>query len=296
MDNIPKSYKYLEDLCKSQDRYSLLCENLKRLGVEFLTMQLGDAKNILCKFYSPESPRKTYIKVLAAHYDTVDGVVGANDNLASVAQLLYLAEKLRKQGYGDSVAIAFLDKEELMGKRNLRDSGSYKLGAALKRRGINSSLFFTFDVCGNGDTIIISKATEGLLFDAIKMKKINERLGRRLVHNITLLKRHVYTYLDNSGFQYMPLMTPGSDDLSLNLNGIPAALISVLPQEEAFRVKVNLVQGKEDPNYPNTWRKINGVEDTIETVSIETMKEIEEFMQGFYKINIPMEYLRDENG
>src|SRR3989344_3243443 len=268
---IPKSYQHLEDLCKSQDRYSFVHDTLKRLGVDFLPIPLGDARNILCKFYTPESPRKNYIKILAAHYDVVNGVVGANDN----------------------VGIAFLDKEELMGERNLRDTGSYRLGEALKKREVNTSLFFVFDVCGNGDTIIVSKATEGLLIDAVKRGKMDNRLGKRLVHNIRLLKIHAYTYLDNSGFQYMPLITPGSDDLSLNLNGIPSVLLSVLPLEEALRAKVNITQGKEDQNYPATWRKVNTPEDILETVSIETMIMIERFMEGFCRINIPMEYLVD---
>ena len=293
MDNAPKSYQYLEDLCRSQDRYSFVHDTLKRLGVDFLPIPLGDARNILCKFYTPESPRRNYIKVLAAHYDVVNGVVGANDNLASVAQLLYLAERLKHQGFNDNVGIAFLDKEELMGERNLRDTGSYRLGEALKKREVNTSLFFVFDVCGNGDTIIVSKATEGLLIDAVKRGKMDNRLGKRLVHNIRLLKIHAYTYLDNSGFQYMPLITPGSDDLSLNLNGIPSVLLSVLPLEEALRAKVNLTQGKEDQNYPATWRKVNTPEDILETVSIETMIMIERFMEGFCRINIPMEYLVD---
>lgn len=293
MNDTSKSYQYLEDLCKSQDRYRFISDNLRRLGVDFLPIPLGDAKNVLCKFYTPESPRKNYIKILAAHYDVVDGVVGANDNLASVAQLLYLAERLKQQGFQDNVGIAFLDKEELMGERNLRDTGSYRLGEALKKRGVNTSLFFVFDVCGNGDTIILSKATEGLLLDAVKRGKIDRRIGTKLLHNIRLLKRHTYTHLDNSGFQYMPLITPGSDDLSLNLNGIPSVLLSVLPLEEALRAKVNMTQGKEDQNYPATWRKVNTPEDTFETVSIETMRMMERFMEGFCRINIPMEYLVD---
>ena len=130
MSEPPRSYKLLEELCRAQDRYAFITQRLARAGIESFNLNQGDARNTVCRFYRDEKPRTRYIKFLAAHYDTVPGAVGANDNLASVAQLLYLAEKLRQQRYQGDLAIAFLDKEELMGQtkegHGLKDSGGYK--------------------------------------------------------------------------------------------------------------------------------------------------------------------------
>ena len=296
----PKSHKYLEELCLAPDRFAYIKDFLSSRGIETVESKLGDAINLICNFSRREEPRTEYLKFFAAHYDTVPGSQGANDNLASVAQLLYLAERLKTERYQGNIAFAFFDKEELMGKRRITDTGSYRLGKVLQVKNINTALFFVFDVCGYGDTVIVSTQTEQMLSQHKPCEKI-PRSRARVVHNIQLLKTFLYQFLDNQGMPYLSMPTPGSDDLSLCINGIPSVLISMLPLDEALRAAVSLGSLSSSPKRsefesPATWQRVNTSADTLETVSAYTMAQMQDMVYALSKTTIPFKYVRDRHG
>lgn len=294
----PKSYQYLEELCTASDRFVYIREFLSRRGIVGVETRLGDARNLITAFSRKEEQRTEYLKFFGAHYDTVTGSQGANDNLASVALLLYAAERLKTERYQGSMAFAFFDKEELMGERKITDTGSYRLGKVLQVKNINTALFFVFDVCGYGDTVVVSTSTENMLGQHKEGEKL-PRSRARVVHNIKLLKRFLYQFLDNQGMPYVAMPTPGSDDLSLSINGIPSVLISMLPLDEALRATVSLQSSlvtHGEFEQPPTWQRVNTPADRLETVSIDTMDIMQEMVYALSKISIPFRYARDQHG
>lgn len=83
--------------------------------------------------------------LFCAHYDSVPGSFGANDNAAAVCILITLARELRSRGI--PAHFAFFDGEE-----------SGRAGSKLYASSIDRSLIrgiLNLDLCGYGDTIVI---------------------------------------------------------------------------------------------------------------------------------------------
>lgn len=70
----------------------------------------GDAENLVAEVPGAESPRE--IVVVGAHYDSVVGSPGANDNASGVAALLALAEWFRVRPQPRSIRFAAFANEE----------------------------------------------------------------------------------------------------------------------------------------------------------------------------------------
>lgn len=83
--------------------------------------------------------------LFCAHYDSVPGSSGANDNAAAVCILVALAKELQKRGIPAN--FAFFDGEET------NNAGSRLYASDLPRDRITAVL--NLDVCGYGDTIAI---------------------------------------------------------------------------------------------------------------------------------------------
>lgn len=110
--------KHVEELCKNGDRYSLA--NIREAR-DYITHSLPDYKiqkysdirneqhsNIYyCNDYAT-----VYDYIIIAHYDTVRGSPGADDNASSVAVLIELAKMIEDRGSDKDICLLFSSTEE----------------------------------------------------------------------------------------------------------------------------------------------------------------------------------------
>ncbi|MBN1776705.1 MAG: M28 family peptidase [Clostridiales bacterium] len=115
--------------------------------------------------------------VAGAHYDSVEGSTGANDNASGVSILVELVKRFATQPPDASLDIVFFDYEESQG-----------LGSTLyfKEYGNTIRAMINADICGVGDSILIApqkNLTSGLLANAVK-KLDPQTLGFRILDRL----------------------------------------------------------------------------------------------------------------
>ena len=263
------------DFIKPQsDRFSLLNAILMEFGFHYSVVKFGDSRHFFVSSPLKEKPESA----LVAHYDTVCGSPGANDNASSVFILLSAALELKKNASFPWMII-FTDNEELGAEKGLRAQGAYRLAAGLKNTALSGADFFVFDSCGRGNTLIISTAADILL-----KKETSESAAETQKKLIELRQNALFAAEHSTSHNFMLLPTPFSDDAGFLLAGLAAQMITVLPQNEAAdfaqitRANINYTrallsrEGQEKVNMnliPETWRLLNGPEDGEETLNPE---------------------------
>ena len=195
--------KYMERIAKADqaERKRAIIDILGEIGVKF-DLQKGhvgahDVENIVVSC-NPSSARL----VIGAHYDSVEGSTGANDNASGCSVLLHLIERLKNTGR--SVDFVFFDREEYV------DHGSEAYLNIVGKE--NVSAMVNLDMCGYGDGIVVSdKGNAGnSLFYGLLDKTVLDR------HNVTV-----------TGF------LPNGDDDRFADNGIPNISVCSLGSEDA---------------------------------------------------------------
>ena len=168
--------------------------------------------------------------VIGAHWDSVEGSTGANDNASSCSILLRLCETLKNTD--KSVDLVFFDKEEkgCLGSRAYIDETGRE----------NISAMVNLDVCGAGKQIVIwSKGN----------------VDNPSFHGILTSAN-----LENHGVTDLPWL-PYGDDRSFDAAGIPNITVCVLePGDlEVFRtVSAKIASGQPLSEEDN--RAFHGVE------------------------------------
>lgn len=263
------------------DRYGILLEKIEKLKLNSAVISINGNLHffIFPSVRSSALPAKGALPsfrgqspvILTAHYDRVQNSPGANDNSAAVFLLLKAAQKLEDLRE-DHWIIIFTDKEELKAGDAIQDQGSFSLAEKLLAWGLGGGRIFNFDVCGTGDTFIISSTTDYLL------KKISRREARKTKQQIDKLREHALNTARHLRLNKVLLVpTPFSDDAGFLRAGIPAQTITMLPSAEAspyatlVRSRPNFAdclisgtaQSKINPRLiPETWRTINGPSDS----------------------------------
>lgn len=283
----------LREFCAPDcDRYAYLTAQLRSKGLPFSELEITGSRNIFLGFPPEHYDPDCRIKVLTAHYDRAAGSPGANDNSAAVFQLLGLAERLVYRSKRHNVLVIFTDHEEVSPQHpTVTGQGAYKLGRFLAERARRKAeaggdfAFFNFDLCGVGDTLILSTANESLL----------ERSGLAggILHRQILELQEAA--MDIMGrvreCPFFCLETPFSDNIGLMLNKFPAVLITMLPYPEAvqYRSRLRVLQqeaaarGEGVPDFlmdancpaanrrirsiiPRTWDRMHTDDDMVETL------------------------------
>jgi hypothetical protein len=225
---------------------------------------------------------------LIAHYDRATGSPGANDNSAAVFQLIETALKLKQNGV-EGWRIIFTDKEELTQGGSARDQGSYSLAKALRDSGREDGQFFIFDACGTGDTLVISTLADHLMKDEEGITVARMRQESKILRNHALETAH---RLMMDKVLLAPI--PFSDDLGFLRAGLPAQTITVLPSTEAAKLSASqhkqgfaaaLIsrEGRRErlvPHIPETWRVLNGPEDTAARLTPEHYRNVVRFARA----------------
>jgi hypothetical protein len=262
--------KELSDFCtEDADRFEILTASLNRRDIPYEIIPIEGARHIALPVPDGGKLDREYFRVtLVAHYDRVPGTPGANDNGASVFQLLHHWEEINRLGWHHRTQILFTDREELTGEMTAEDQGSWMLAKHLKRLGADNILFFVLDMCGIGDTPVWGRSVRkaGLVPSGGSMSR-----AYRVMEGF--LRR--FTRGDDFGMNPM-----FSDDLGLLLGGYPAVQLSLLPRKEAEELarRYGNNPNEADPeapararrkiaaDLPPSWRSNHGPDDKPDTL------------------------------
>jgi Peptidase family M28 len=251
--------RYLTRICSADQmvRRNELLAILRELDCPFthsreLVIEGYRPENIVVSFHEELFPRL----VIGAHYDSVPGSTGANDNGASVAILLGLLAHLRKFPPKIPLDLAFFDLEE---------QGQQGSLAYVERTGAERILaVINLDVCGEGDTILYAPRPHieaGPLSSPVRAVEQSGRFHSRTVDFL-----------------------PDGDDLSFQQAGLPNISVCILPKDEVelFITAMDTMRDHRPleiiPKVVETFH--NGPRDQIGTVQESAMQTVLRWVQA----------------
>lgn len=296
----------LHEFCKPDcDRYDFLINWLTREEISHSVIPTGEARHILIRLDKVRPYLKRYyVKTLVAHYDRVPGTPGANDNSAAVFQLLYSINKLKSLKFAHNVQILLTDKEELTPSQSVTTQGAFQLARLFREKNITNCIFFVFDMCGIGDTLVYGKTGLQLLKSKMENDSRYKPVVRRMEDFSITFSDLFLQFRDGEFFN---LNTLFSDDLGLLLNRFPSVQLSVLPYDEAITLKNNLLSIPEEQwhllydkgmlseeyrdfiksQLPFSWKGNHGEGDEVETLTAGAFELIDEFIMELAAFQIP---------
>lgn len=241
------------------DRYKILWEYLEESKLSPQSISLSHTRHILL---SPHHimHRDGPPKVLIAHYDSVPGSPGANDNGAAVLQLIRAAKLLQKEKIPNWY-LFFTDKEERPKGSGISSQGSYYVAQGFKNIGLEEAHCYIFDACGRGNTLIFSTALENLT-----KQNISDAMTERIAQTRKLRTYGLEIARSLSIRNIQLLATPFSDDLGFLSAGLTAQTITMLPEDEAQ----TLLKHRRSNNIFSsikTWQLLNSPQDRRETLT-----------------------------
>ncbi|WP_252722385.1 M28 family peptidase [Treponema medium] len=202
------------------DRRAFITERLAAQGIPYRTVTLQDKTHIVITYRQSAYNPRFKMKTLIAHYDRAAGTQGANDNSAACVQLLLFAQMLLHKRDAHNIRIIFTDGEEA-GADGIKNQGAYRLGQGLRALSMQQDDIFVFDMCGSGDTLILS---ESGIYGREKQKTAA----------LSALHRRCRIYADAAcRGRWLSLPTAYSDNAGLISAGLTAQVITVLPRAEA---------------------------------------------------------------
>jgi hypothetical protein len=271
--------RFFDFIAPDADRFDVLFKHIEKLDLNSVVIPIEGNRHFFIfpkgKIVKPSAGgsfpfRKESPVILTAHYDRVPGSPGANDNSATVFQLLGAALQLGKQS-ADHWIVIFTDKEELQNGEGIQKQGSYSLAKKLRGMGLNNARIFNFDACGTGDTFVFSSTVDYLL-------KKNNRSGLSHAQQmINLLREKAFDTAHRLHIsKVLSVPIPFSDDAGFLQGGLPAQTITMLPTGEARSLNALL---RSRPDFtdllisgsarntaiqlvPETWRCLNSSSDS----------------------------------
>ncbi len=282
---------------------------LQKHGVPHQVVTIQDKKHIIITYGTTAYNEHFRMKTLIAHYDRADGTPGANDNSAACAQLLHFSEYLLRKDSAHNIKIIFTDGEEA-GVHGINRQGAYNLGRGLRQLHKDHDDFFVFDLCGNGDCLILSES-------GIWGRK------KELTKDLEAFHRRCCSYADAVCLgNWYSLPTAYSDNAGFISAGLKAQVITVLPRQEAKtllqalpRTVLKKEKGEISPEknaqfealqqaiinnaklppnspftsiLPKTWQRMHTPEDSIENLSPEAFILVDKFLHYLAKLKEPI--------
>lgn len=253
------------------DRRTFITERLAAQGIPYRTVTLQDKTHIVITYRQSAYNPRFKMKTLIAHYDRAAGTQGANDNSAACIQLLLFAQTLLHKRDAHNLRIIFTDGEEA-GADGIKNQGAYRLGQGLRALSMQQDDIFVFDMCGSGDTLILS---ESGIYGREKQKTAA----------LTALHRRCRIYADAAcRGRWLSLPTAYSDNAGLISAGLTAQVITVLPRAEAellmrYMPRSEALQRSIITNahvppdsplaavIPQTWQRMHTPQDRLETLT-----------------------------
>ncbi len=249
--------RFLVDFCAAgADRKGLLLHEITALGLEGRVLRLQGAQHILVDPPTRARPNSRPV-VLVAHYDRAAGTPGANDNSASVLDLLLLLQRMKTLGeraLWPEVRVIFTDKGEASDHEDFQVQGAYGLGRFLKSTRLAGAFFCVLHVTGIGDAIVLGKGPIPHLNRA--GRDADESARMLFAAQRVIMKKMLFGQVD-----FWEMETPVSDDVGLFLAGIVSSQISLLPLNE-----VTECQHSGWHTIPRTWQTRHSPQDTVESL------------------------------
>nr|WP_303933006.1 M28 family peptidase [Treponema denticola] len=291
-DKLLNSDLFKAFLKKDLNRCDFISQWLSAHNVPHSIVSLAQKKHIIIKYPAQFYDKNFKMKTLTAHYDRAPDTQGANDNSASCFILMNFAKKLCSYTRPHNIKIIFTDGEEA-GAAGLKEQGAYTLGTGLKKLKMDGDDIFVFDMCGRGDTLILSRS--GIFGrDKAKTKRLDE-----------LHKRAGLLAQRACPNQWLSMLTAYSDNAGFIAAGLFAQVITVLPRKEAETLlhclpKEKLtgqnktamgeltdmvIKNKKPPQgspfekiIPFTWQLMHTADDKIETLNSEAFTLTEKYL------------------
>lgn len=227
------------------NRCAYLTAWLSAQGIRYHTVTLQNKTHIIVTYRQSAYNPRFKMKNLIAHYDRDDHTPGANDNSAACIQLLLFAQALNRQPAAHNIRIIFTDGEEA-GADGIRNQGAYRLGQGLRSLSMQDDDLFVFDLCGAGDTLILS---ESGIYGRDKKKTVK----------LAAFHRRCCTYADAAcRGRWRSLPTAYSDNAGFISAGLSAQVITVLPAAEATRLSRYLAAAPHKSG--NSYKTASGAE------------------------------------
>lgn len=251
--------KYLQRIAKANqaERKQAICDILTELGVRYQIQRsrVGehDVENIVVSFN--ESNHRL---VVGAHFDSVEGSTGANDNASSCSVLLHLIETLKNTQR--RVDFVFFDREEYS------DHGSTAYLEIVG--GGNVTSMINLDMCGYGNTIVVSH--KGNTDNAAFLGAMDK----------SLLSKHAVVTVD-----YLP----NGDDDRFDEAGIPNISVCTLCKKdtEFFLYLGELLAERKEPTEEDQQRFLaldviatmhNGPQDSIACCNQQSIDKVSDWL------------------
>jgi aminopeptidase YwaD len=228
--------RQLEDLgCP----FSVRCEDIEGCRVENIVVAFGQG-----------TPRL----VVGAHYDSVPGSTGANDDGSGVAILLDLAGTLQNRPLPAPLEVVFFDLEE-----------EGRLGSRAFLRHVHPGdicAMVNLDVCGVGDTILVAPRAN---------------LGEGLLESIVLV-----TLQDGADpVRVMERLPPG-DETSFSRAGIPSITVGIAPYEDVELLEAYVVVQQESQQPAGTPSVVgtihSGPRDSIDAIQETALQAVRRWL------------------
>jgi aminopeptidase YwaD len=203
-------------------------------------------ENIVVRFQEQPGPRL----VLGAHYDSVPGSTGANDNGAGVVVLLSWLRLALAHPPRIPLDVVFFDLEERgqLGSRAYLD----QVGAG------NVFAMINLDICGVGDTILVAPRHH------VEQGPLHQPLQR-------------VASAGDSPYEVGDLLPPG-DDLTFERADIPNISVCMLPwqdREAVLETAYCIREGRWPADLPTIWETMhNGRRDSIQSIEEQAMQYI----------------------
>lgn len=254
---LPSDSEFINFCSKGADRFSLLSGLLNWEGFNVSVITTGKWRHLLLRLGNPNHYEKgKMLKIFTAHYDRYPNSPGANDNSASVFQLINMAISLKNYDKPHNSLFLFTDGEELHSGMKPIDQGANHLGSLFKKKGMNNCMFIVLDQCGIGETPIWSFSNgfpEKSLFRSILLEQSKQEL---------LEMKNLY-----------------SDDLGFRINEFPSLRISTLPFDQAQKFKKKKIE-------PECWKTIHSVKDCPETLDKSSFITMDKLLKKFSNLQI----------
>ncbi|EGC77837.1 M28 family peptidase [Treponema denticola] len=291
-DKLLNSDLFKAFLKKDLNRCDFISQWLSAHNVPHSIVNLAQKKHIIIKYPAQFYDKNFKMKTLTAHYDRAPDTQGANDNSASCFILMNFAKKLCSYTRPHNIKIIFTDGEEA-GAAGLKEQGAYTLGTGLKKLKMDGDDIFVFDMCGRGDTLILSRS--GIFGrDKAKTKRLDE-----------LHKRAGLLAQRACPNQWLSMLTAYSDNAGFIAAGLFAQVITLLPRKEAETLlhclpKEKLtgqnktamgeltdmvIKNQKPPQgspfekiIPFTWQLMHTADDKIETLNSEAFTLTEKYL------------------
>jgi len=278
------------------DRRAFITERLAAQGIPYRTVTLQDKTHIVITYRQSAYNPRFKMKTLIAHYDRAAGTQGANDNSAACIQLLLFAQTLLHKRDAHNIRIIFTDGEEA-GADGIKNQGAYRLGQGLRALSMQQDDIFVFDMCGSGDTLILSES--GIY-------------GRdtRKTAALTALHRRCRIYADAAcRGRWLSLPTAYSDNAGLISAGLTAQVITVLPRAEAELLmrymprsealqRCIITNAHVPPDsplaaiIPQTWQRMHTPQDSLETLTPQAFILVDKMLRYLAEVKEAAHYTK----